>query len=231
MLKIQNLSKQYRKQAVLHDVSFTFERGTIYSIIGPNGAGKTTLLDCIGGLINPSDGKILLDGLPTWERMCKPGIGYAPDRSEIYPDLSIQSLMREADAIKYGGRNIEQSKKLLEVLSLASQCQNRFSECSFGMKKKTEIALAFLGWPKLILLDEPTDGVDTSGILSTKKLIKDAASTGSIVLVTSHVLDFVQDIAAVHLFLRNGRIDKVCGKTDDLEQIYSELYLEENDED
>lgn len=225
MLKVSELEKYYKNHHVIKGIDYVFKEGGIYSLIGPNGSGKTTFLHCLAGVINASAGTIALNGLETRKRECKRNIGYAPDMDTIYPNISLEALLRFADDVKNGGMNREQIEMMMKGFELYGLRNKKFLECSCGMKKKTEMILSFTGFPKLILLDEPTNGMDTAGVIYTKKLIQEAKKKGCIVIVTSHILDFVQDICDHNLFLSDGKIKFETDSTDTLEKIYEELYL------
>ena len=225
MLRVCDLRKSYKKQSVINGIDYTFKDGEVYSIIGPNGSGKTTFLHCLAGVINMSSGRVELNGVETKKRECKISIGYAPDIDAIYPNISVEALLHFADAVKNQGKNDIQIETMLKKYDLYGFKNKKFLECSCGMKKKIEMIMSFAGFPELILLDEPTNGMDTSGIIYTKKLIDEAKKRGCTLIVTSHILDFVQDICDHNLFLSDGKIKYETDSTDTLEKIYEELYL------
>ncbi len=226
MLRVCKLKKSYKKQSVINGIDYTFRDGEIYSIIGPNGSGKTTFLHCLAGVINMSSGCVELNGMETMKRECKTDIGYAPDLDAIYPNISVEALLKFADTVKNQGENANQIEEMLKKYDLYTFKTKKFLECSCGMKKKIEMIMSFAGYPSLILLDEPTNGMDTSGIIYTKRLIDEAKSRGCTVIVTSHILDFVQDISDHNLFLSEGKIRYEVDSSESLERIYEELYLD-----
>ena len=159
-------------------------------------------------------------------RQTKKRIGYAMDEEGSYPDFTLYELLHLANDIKFHGKYIKQIEELLKTFSLWDNRNMLYTKCSLGMKKKISLCLSFLGNPYLILLDEPTNGVDTKGIISLKKQIQQAKQKGVIIVVTSHVLDFVGQIADENIFINKGKICCVVDAHKDLEKIYERIYLQ-----
>lgn len=225
MLVINKAAKRYENGRGITDISYKLERGTIYSLIGPNGSGKTTLVKCIAGMQNLSSGTIELNGCSTLRRDIKADIGYALEEHDIYPDMTIYELLDLVNEVKYQGAFGEQVDSLLKAFELWEHRHMLYEKGSYGMKKKTGICISLLGNPELILLDEPTNGIDTKGIITLKKEILRAKENASIVLITSHVLDFVGQVADWNLFLKEGKIVSCLGKNVNLETEYERLYF------
>lgn len=225
MLEIKGIKKTYGKTVAMDTFQATFHEGQVYSAVGPNGAGKTTLIRMIAGLLTPDSGEVLLNGMNTGKRECKQLIGYVPEFDMGYPKLTVGELVQMEIRLKYHGKWAEQAEELLHDFELSDKTGKLIEECSGGMKKKLELVMSLLGEPKLLLLDEPTNAVDTTGLLTLKRYILQAKERGTIILVTSHVLDFVSSIADNSLFLNKGVLVKTVGNDVNLEDTYRELFL------
>lgn len=226
MLIMDKVTKKYDDTHGIFDISLKLEKGKVYSVIGPNGSGKTTMIKSMAGMINITSGTITICGENTMLRQTKKRIGYAMDEEESYPDFTLYELLHLANDIKFNGEYAEQIEELLKTFSLWDNRNMLYTKCSLGMKKKISLCLSFLGNPYLILLDEPTNGVDTKGIISLKKQIQQAKQKGVIIVVTSHVLDFVGQIADENIFINKGKICCVVDAHKDLEKIYERIYLQ-----
>lgn len=224
-LELHEVTKRYRDEDGIKDITLTLESSRVYSVIGPNGSGKTTLLKSIIGLLRIDKGEILLDGENTRLRICKQKIGYSVDEQEVYPNMTILELLNMVREIKYQGAYADEQTELLEAFELWKYRNRLFQQCSLGMKKKVSIVISLLGNPPLILLDEPTNGVDTNGIITLKKYLIQAKEKGSIVLLACHVLDFIKSVSDENIFLKNGNIVKITGNEKNLDVLYEKLYL------
>lgn len=227
MLIMDKVTKKYDDIHGIFDINLKLKKGNVYSVIGPNGSGKTTLIKSMAGMTNITVGTILLDDENTMLRQTKKQIGYAIDEEGCYPNFTLYEIMQLANDIKYHGEYANQIRELLQEFSLWENKNMLYTKCSLGMKKKLSLCLSFLGTPSLILLDEPTNGVDTKGIITLKKQIEQAKKREAILVVTSHVLDFVGKIADENIFINAGKICCVVDSHDDLEKIYERIYLQE----
>ena len=227
MLIMDKVTKKYDDIHGIFDINLKLKKGNVYSVIGPNGSGKTTLIKSMAGMTNITAGTILLDDENTMLRQTKKQIGYAMDEEGCYPNFTLYEIMQLANDIKYHGEYANQIRELLQEFSLWENKNMLYTKCSLGMKKKLSLCLSFLGTPSLILLDEPTNGVDTKGIITLKKQIEQVKKREAILVVTSHVLDFVGKIADENIFINAGKICCVVDSHDDLEKIYERIYLQE----
>ena len=227
MLIMDKVTKKYDDIHGIFDINLKLKKGNVYSVIGPNGSGKTTLIKSMAGMTNITAGTILLDDENTMLRQTKKQIGYAIDEEGCYPNFTLYEILQLANDIKYHGEYANQIRELLQEFSLWENKNMLYTKCSLGMKKKLSLCLSFLGTPSLILLDEPTNGVDTKGIITLKKQIEQAKKREAILVVTSHVLDFVGKIADENIFINAGKICCVVDSHDDLEKIYERIYLQE----
>lgn len=224
MLEVYNLTRKYGVDKGIFDLSYTFKEGMVYALIGPNGAGKTTLINMIAGISEPDIGQVKLDGKNTLFRECKCKIGYAIPLNENKTKQTIMQFLDMVCAIKYDGKYMENIINTLTDFGLDSDKDMLLTECSYGMLKKIEIIASFIGFPKLIILDEPTNGIDTRGVIELKKYIAMAREKRCIVIVSSHVLDFTDAIKDETLFLKNGHLIEEI-KTLETEEQYKQLFL------
>lgn len=223
MLEVINISKSYGTTKVLDDISIQFEEGKVSSIIGKNGVGKTTFLDIIAGFSCPSSGKVLLDSLPISQLNTRKHIGYMKDSVQLSGKITIDEFLYLISRTKYNGENMDQCNQMMEELQLTEYLGKYYHELSLGNKRKVNMIAAFIGFPKLILLDEPTNGIDSHGLIMLKRYIVKAKENGSIIILSSHILDFVSNISDVHYFLSNNKIEKTEGCK--LEEEYERRYI------
>lgn len=223
MLEICNLTKKYDREKGIFDLSYSFEEGKIYALVGPNGAGKTTLIQMIAGISEPMKGQIRLDDQNTLLRKSKSQIGYALELTGNNTKQTVLQFLRMVCDIKFGGKHKEDIMSFLTDFELEDDKDTRMSECSLGMKKKVGIIASFIGFPKLILLDEPTNGVDTTGLIVLKKYIESAKEHNCIVIISSHVLDFVDSVKDEIIFLKKGHL--VVGNKAATEEQYRALFM------
>ena len=175
MLKIDNLSKVYENGKGLQEMSYECNPGEIIALIGENGAGKTTMMKMLGGIMPAKTGEVLLNGRNCCEDSAKKEIGYAGDEFLASGKMTIYEIAQLVNDIKFDGKYEQQIEELLEAFDLAEKRNLLINQCSAGMKKKVGIMIALLGMPPLIILDEPTNALDTKGILVLKKYINYAA--------------------------------------------------------
>lgn len=225
MLEVSEISKLYSEYAGVRDISFQSPSSEVLALIGPNGAGKSTLLNMIAGVLKPDQGSILLDGMDVREIPTRRHLGYLPDQISANPQTKLLDLLYMVSDYKYHGGHRDQIGSGIRAYQLEDYCGMKFHRLSMGTRKKVGILMAFMGMPKLIILDEPTNGLDTNGILQLKQDISDAREKGSIILISSHILDFVGAIADRSLFLKDMRLGAVAEKDENLEEIYRKLYL------
>lgn len=226
MLEINSVTKKYDDMSGIGGIELLLEDGSIYSFVGPNGAGKTSLVKCIAGLMRPDEGEILLNGISTIKRETKKYIGYVPDAESAYPELKLGELLNLVYRLKFDTIDRDDINYYLERYEL-QDCENKFfSELSMGMKKKAELIMSLMGDPDLVLLDEPTNGVDATGIIRIKEDIMAAKKRGATVLITSHMLDFLINVTDICYFMDRGVIVRTVDVNDgsNLEEIYKEIY-------
>lgn len=192
ILSTTNLCKNFKEQTAVDHVSLNILRNSVYGLLGPNGAGKSTILKMITGILCPTSGEILFDGHP-WSRKDLTQIGALIEMPPLYENLSAyENLKAKTLALGLPDSRIQE---VLEVVQLTNTGRKKAKNFSLGMKQRLGIALALLAQPKLLILDEPTNGLDPIGIQDLRKLIRSFPAQGITVILSSHILSEVQQIA------------------------------------
>lgn len=204
ILSIKNLNKRYGSLQALKDVTFDIKKGHVYGILGPNGSGKSTTLGIVLNVVNKTSGEYSwFDGkMETHEALKK--VGAIIERPNFYPYMTAQQNLQLVCKIK----NISYSKvqEKLELVGLNERKDSKFSTFSLGMKQRLAIASALLNDPEILILDEPTNGLDPQGIHQIRDIIKQVASGGTTILLASHLLDEVEKVCSHVVVLRKGQI-------------------------
>ena len=204
ILTIKNLNKRYGRIQALKNVSFEIKKGNVYGILGPNGSGKSTTLGITLNVVNATSGEYKwFDGaLETHEALKK--VGAIIERPNFYPYMTAYENLKLVCKIK----NINYSKieEKLELVGLIERKDSKFSTFSLGMKQRLAIASALLNDPEILILDEPTNGLDPQGIHQIRDIIKKVASLGTTILLASHLLDEVEKVCSHVVVLRKGEI-------------------------
>ncbi len=189
----KNLGKYYGKQPAVKDVSLQIPAGAIYGLLGPNGAGKTTTLKMLVGLLRPSSGVIYVFGQP-WQRQHLERIGALIEAPALYGNLTaVENLEVHA---KLMGLAQDRIDEVLETVDLKNTGKKLAFQFSLGMKQRLGIAIALLGKPDLLILDEPTNGLDPIGIQELRELIRSFPSQGITVILSSHILTEVSQLVS-----------------------------------
>nr|WP_315252861.1 ABC transporter ATP-binding protein [uncultured Flavobacterium sp.] len=204
ILSIQNLNKRYGSLQALKNVSLEITKGNVYGLLGPNGSGKSTTLGIILNVVNKTSGEYSWFGgnLQTHEALKK--VGAIIERPNFYPYMTAEQNLKLVCKIK----NIDYSKvdEKLELVGLTERKNSKFSTFSLGMKQRLAIASALLNDPEILILDEPTNGLDPQGIHQIRDIIKQIASKGTTILLASHLLDEVEKVCSHVLVLRKGQV-------------------------
>ena len=208
VLKTTNLSKQYGNLTAVKRLNFAVQKGEVLGIVGPNGSGKTTLFSMLLNLIQPSSGSIKIFGETNLERI-KKQLGATLDISFFYPYLSAYDHLKIAAKIK--GVSTKNIRPKLELVGLWGRHQDAVKKYSMGMKQRLAIAIALLNDPKLLILDEPTNGLDPQGIMEVRQIIQDTAKNGATILVSSHILSEIEKTCTRILMLKKGKLVQEIG--------------------
>jgi len=192
ILETNNLSKRFKKQYAVKGISLEVKRNCIYGILGPNGAGKSTTLKMITGMLKPSHGEILFEG-HKWRRQDLNYIGSLIESAPLYENLTArENLKVRTTALGISDSRIDEVLKIVELEDTGKKKSGQFS---MGMKQRLGIAIALLNNPRLLILDEPTNGLDPFGIQELRNLIKSFPKKGITVIISSHILSEVEQVA------------------------------------
>ena len=212
MITCENISKTFRNQEVLLPFSIEFNEGEVIALLGPNGAGKTTFLEILCGTSPPSTGRILIDGvcMKEYPQDAKSRIGNSPQGPSFFPHLTGRENMSLMAALRWspGAQLDEESDVLLEAFGLKNDCDRPAREYSEGMSQKLSIAMALLGSPRHLILDESLNGLDPASLVVAKRYIREHAMNGGLVLMTTHILSLVEDLADRVVLLNEGKIQQ-----------------------
>ncbi|WP_264521932.1 ABC transporter ATP-binding protein [Flavobacterium sp. N1994] len=204
ILSIKNLHKRYGKVHAVNNVSLEIHKGNVYGILGPNGSGKSTTLGIVLNVVNKTSGEYSWFGgtIETHEALKK--VGAIIERPNFYPYMTAKENLELVCKIK----NIDYSKvnEKLEIVGLIDRKDSKFKSFSLGMKQRLAIASALLNDPEILILDEPTNGLDPQGIHQIRDIIRLIASQGTTILLASHLLDEVEKVCSHVLVLRFGEI-------------------------
>jgi len=203
ILTIENLSKTYGRIQALKNVSFSVPEGSVFGILGPNGSGKTTMLGTIMDILKPTSGTYkLFDEVPT--ELHRRRIGTLLETPNFYHYLSGVKNLEIAAEIKQHGK--EDIPRVLEMVDLTKRKDSKFSTYSLGMKQRLAIASCLLGNPKVLVFDEPTNGLDPVGIAEIRDLMKNLYSEGKTIIMASHLLDEVEKVCTHVAILKKGEL-------------------------
>ncbi|MEP3211408.1 MAG: ABC transporter ATP-binding protein [Maribacter sp.] len=202
ILTVKNLTKKYGYLTAVKDLSFTIEKGNVYGILGPNGSGKSTTLGVVLNVVNRTDGEFLwFDGNTSTHDALKK-VGAIIERPNFYPYMTaIQNLKLVCKIKEVSEGKIEEK---LALVGLLERKNSKFRTYSLGMKQRLAIASALLNDPEILILDEPTNGLDPQGIHQIRQIIKKIASQGTTILLASHLLDEVEKVCSHVVILRKG---------------------------
>lgn len=238
MLMLNGITKKYKDKIALSDVSLELDCG-IYGLLGPNGAGKSTLMNIITGNIKPTKGEVFWDGTDIYRLggEFRSLIGYAPQQQGLYNSFSGRRFLSYMAALKGISKKDagDEIERVLSYVNMQEAADRAIGGYSGGMKQRILIAQAILGCPKLIVLDEPTAGLDPKERVRVREQIK-ALSGDKIILVSTHVVSDIAPIAGEILLIRDGNIidrggvEELCqkyGESRDLEEVYMHIFGEE----
>ncbi|MBX0332298.1 ABC transporter ATP-binding protein [Pontibacter sp. HSC-14F20] len=205
MIAIENLSKTYGKLTVLKDLTVHFEGGRVVSIIGPNGAGKTTMSKCILGMVLPDSGDIKFNGESVLRKYAyRSQFGYMPQIGRYPENMKIRQVIEMVRDIRKGAASIDE--ELIGLYGLKDMYDKRMGALSGGTKQKVSAALAFMFDPQVLILDEPTAGLDPISAEILKCKILKEKKKGKLILITSHIMSEVEEVADEVMCLMDGAV-------------------------
>lgn len=228
-LSIDRLTKQYQNKIAVDRISLQLNTG-IYGLLGANGAGKTTLMRMVCGILKPTSGTITFDGIDVSEERYRSMLGYLPQDFGYYPEFTGEDFLLYMAALK-GMRKPQARRKTVELLKLVSLhdvAKKKIKTYSGGMKQRLGIAQALLNQPKILVLDEPTVGLDPKERVRFRDLIKDLGKD-SIVLLSTHIVSDIEHIADDILMMKSGQLiyqGKWTDKSGNLEEFYLKQFEE-----
>ena len=209
MIEVSHLTKKYGGHLAVDDVSFTVEDGQIYGLLGPNGAGKSTIMNILTGYLSATSGKVTVAGHPLPEEAdeAKACVGYLPEQPPLYPEMTVGEYLNFAAELKKVPRaqRKEQVLRAARRTGLEKVLPRLIRSLSKGYKQRVGIAQALLGSPKIIILDEPTVGLDPAQVIEMRKLIRELGKAHTVIL-SSHILSEVQAVCQQVLILSKGKL-------------------------
>jgi ABC-2 type transport system ATP-binding protein len=209
-IEVQNLTKRYRGVAVVDHVNFALAGGEVTGYLGPNGSGKSTTVKMLTGLIDPSSGSILFNGVDVRRNpdAFKSRLGYIPEEAHVYPSLTATEYLQLVGRLRSMPERVlnKRIEDLLNLFSLYLRRHSPLAAYSKGMRQRVLISAALLHDPEVLIFDEPLSGLDVASILLFKSLVSELASRGKIILYISHVLEVVERICEKVIIIYKGKI-------------------------
>ena len=210
MIEVSHLNKNYGTRPAIRDLSFTVGDGQIFGLLGPNGAGKSTIMNILTGYLAPTSGEVKVAGfsLPEQAQQAKACVGYLPEQPPLYPEMTVQEYLdfaAELKGIKKKAERKEQVRKAARRTGLEEVLPRLIRSLSKGYRQRVGIAQALLGSPKLIILDEPTVGLDPAQVIEIRRLIQELGKAHTVIL-SSHILSEVQAVCSQVLILSRGHL-------------------------
>ena len=232
MIEVSHLTKQYGNHLAVDDVSFTVADGQICGLLGPNGAGKSTIMNILTGYLSATSGQVTVAGHPLPEEAdaAKACVGYLPEQPPLYPEMTVQEYLTFAAELK-GVKKAERKEQVCRAArrtGLEAVLPWLIRSLSKGYKQRVGIAQALLGGPRLIILDEPTVGLDPAQVIEIRKLIRELGRAHTVIL-SSHILSEVQAVCQQILILSKGHLaaagslEELTADGKSLEEVFLEL--------
>ncbi|NMA82535.1 MAG: ATP-binding cassette domain-containing protein [Epulopiscium sp.] len=209
MIQVENLTKRYGQHKAVDDVSFTVKKGEILGFLGPNGAGKSTTMNIITGYISATEGAVKVGGVDILENPeeAKKKIGYLPEQPPLYMDMTVEEYLRFVCRIKKvdAGQEKDTLYKVMEIVKIHDMRKRLIKNLSKGYKQRVGLAQAMIGSPEVLILDEPTVGLDPKQIIEIRNLIKGLGQQHTIIL-SSHILSEVSAVCDRVMIINKGKI-------------------------
>lgn len=212
ILSVKNLTKKF-KRVVVNNISFDVERGNVYGLLGPNGSGKSTTFGMLLSTINPTSGDWFWFGKKGTDPDTLKKIGAIIEQPNFYPYLTAETNLKIVAEIKQ--TPYSRIDEVLKTVNLYERRKDTFKTFSLGMKQRLAIASAMLNNPEVMILDEPTNGLDPEGIIQIREIINDIAKQGITIIIASHLLDEIEKICSHVIVLKEGN-SIYCGRVDEM---------------
>ena len=204
MIEVKGLHKSFGKNHVLKGIEVQFEPGKITAVLGPNSSGKTTLIKSILGMVHPDDGKILMDDLSViGQSAYRKNIGYLPQIARFPENITVKELFQMIENVR---GQVGKKDDLIELFNLQNFLDHRLGTLSGGTRQKVNIVQAFMFDTPYLLLDEPTAGLDPLSLVKLKQLIRDKENKSKTIIITSHIMSFVEEMADKAIFILEGKV-------------------------
>ena len=209
MIEVKHVTKKYGKAVAVEDISFSIKEGEIVGLLGPNGAGKSTTMNMLTGFIEQTEGEIIIDGYDILKKpkKAKKEIGYMPEGVPLYTDLTVREFVQYMAEIKQVDKKTRKEKvnQIIEQTGLKDVEKKLIKNLSRGYKQRVSMAGALVGTPKILILDEPTVGLDPKQITEIRNLIKELGKTHTVIL-SSHILSEVSQVCNKVIIINKGKI-------------------------
>jgi ABC-2 type transport system ATP-binding protein len=212
ILSVKNLTKKF-KRVVVNNISFDVEKGNVYGLLGPNGSGKSTTFGMLLSTINPTSGDWYWFGKKGTDPETLKRIGAIIEQPNFYPYLSAETNLKIVAEIKH--TPYSRIEEVLKIVGLYERRKDTFKTYSLGMKQRLAIASAMLNNPEVLILDEPTNGLDPEGIIQIREIISNIAKQGITIIIASHLLDEIEKICSHVIVLKEGT-SLYCGRVDEM---------------
>lgn len=205
-IEIKNLTKNFGEKQALQGLNMTVPKGSIYGFIGENGSGKSTTEKIICGLIRPSGGSVKLYGKDYTDGDIRAKVGVLIESPGCFPNMTVwNNLKLQADNLSIKNPD-DEIRKILKLVRMEGAAGNKYKNCSLGMKQRIGIAMALLGNPELLVLDEPINGLDADGMRIMREVLVDIARKGATIVISSHILGELEKIATHYGIIRGGKM-------------------------
>lgn len=209
MIEVKNLRKRYGNHLAVDKISFTVEKGQVLGLLGPNGAGKSTIMNIITGYISTTEGSVRVNGIDVYEEPeeVKKMIGYLPELPPLYLDMTVKEYLNFVADIKKVKRNQkkEMIKEVMDVTKISPMANRLINQLSKGYKQRVGLAQAIMGYPEVIILDEPTVGLDPKQITEIRELIRNLSKNHTVIL-SSHIMQEVSAVCDSVMIINKGKL-------------------------
>lgn len=226
MLKIDRINKKYKNGKGIFDISFKIENPMIVAFIGPNGSGKSTLFQTIANLIKADNGEIIFESNKL-DNLNSQLISFMPDNTWLVPNFTVYQMLMYFSIMKTNKSDNDYINKIIKLMGMGNFQHQKVSSLSQGMTQKLSIACTLIGNSKIMIFDEPLNYLDIESVINFKKILRFYVKNGTYILISSHILDFLDGLADRTIFLKEGKIVKIYDNSDNqkLEEEYKSIFL------
>ncbi|EAD4914902.1 ABC transporter ATP-binding protein [Listeria monocytogenes] len=231
VLKLEHVTKKIGQKNIVHDISFDIHKGEVFGLLGPNGAGKTTIIRSIVGLIRRSEGTVFINGknVDTEYKAAISEVGAIIENPEFYMYMSGWANLKQFARMSQKNITDEHVREIVELVKLTGAINQKVKTYSLGMRQRLGVAQALIHSPALLILDEPTNGLDPQGMAEFRTLIRDLATNGTSVLISSHLLSEIQQITDRFAIINKGVLTHIEKMSDLIENHVADYKLKVSD--